>query len=163
MRKNLASFLLAAAVVAWGIWCGGQYFNEAMVIPKLLSEPPTSVAAYNAIPAHGGLPFFFPLNPLFFLLSLSALIAAWPWAKRSRKLLVLPVVIGLGIVLVLTFYLAPLIGSIVRDVGIVPAEEIAARADTWKLGNRIRLIIEVFGFICTVWGLRVWSAESARP
>ncbi len=49
MRKRFASFLLIAAVVVWGIWCGGQYFNEARVIPKKLSNPPESVAAYNAI------------------------------------------------------------------------------------------------------------------
>jgi hypothetical protein len=67
MRKQIASFLLITAVVVWGIWCGGQYFNEARVIPKWLSNPPESVVAYNAIPTTGGLPFFFPFNPLFFL------------------------------------------------------------------------------------------------
>ena len=162
MRKQIASFLLIAAVVVWGIWCGGQYFNEARVIPKWLSNPPESVVAYNAIPTMGGLPFFFPFNPLFFLLSLAAAIAAWKWARRSRKWLVLSVVIGFGVSLVLILYLAPLIGSINRDAGNIPAAEIVARADAWKFGNRIRLIIEIIGFVCSVIALRVWSAEASE-
>ncbi len=162
MRKRFASFLLIAAVVVWGIWCGGQYFNEARVIPKWLSTPPDSVVAYNAIPTDGGLPFFFPLNPLFFLLSLAAAIAAWRWARRSRKWLVLSTVIGFGVSLVLILHLAPLIGSIARDAGNVPAAEIIARADAWKFGNRIRLIAEMLGFVCSVMALRVWSAEAVE-
>lgn len=161
MRKRLASFLLIAAVLVWGIWCGGQYFNEARVIPKMLSAPPDSVIAYNAIPAEGGLPFFFPLNPLFFLLSLAAAIAAWRWARRSRKWLVLSVVISFGVTLVLILHLAPLIGSIGRDAGNVPAGEIISRAEAWRFGNRIRLVVEMIGFICTAMALRVWSAEAA--
>ena len=160
MRKQIASFLLIAAVVVWGIWCGGQYFNEALVIPKLLSSPPESVVAYNAIPANGGLPFFFPLNPLFFLLSLAAAIAAWRWARRSRKWLALSTIVGFGVSLVLILYLAPLIWSIDREAGSIPAVEIIARADAWKFGNRIRLIVEMFGFVCSIIALRVWSAES---
>jgi len=77
MGKQFASFLLIAAIVVWGIWCGGQYFNEARVTPKRLSNPPDSVVAYNAIPMKGELPFFFPFNPLIFLVSLAAAIAAW--------------------------------------------------------------------------------------
>ncbi len=160
MRKQIASFLLIAAIVVWGIWCGGQYFNEARVTPKRLSNPPDSVVAYNAIPMNGDLPFFFPLNPLFFLMSLAALIAAWRWARRSRKWLVLSTVIGFGVSLVLILYLAPLIWSIDREAGSILAAEIIARADAWKFGNRIRLIVEMCGFVCSIIALHIWSAES---
>ena len=160
MRKQIASFLLIAAVVVWGIWCGGQYFNEARVTPKWLSTPPDSIVAYNAIPSEGGLPFFFPLNPLIFLVSLLALIAGWKWARRSRKWLVATTVIGFGVCLALILYLAPLIGSIGDDVGKISNAELAARVDAWKFGNRIRLIVEMFGFVCSIIALHVWSAES---
>ena len=152
--------MLFAAVMVWGIWCGGQYFNEARVTPKRLSNPPDSVVAYNAIPMKGDLPFFFPLNPLFFLMSLAAAIAAWRWARRSRKWLVLSTVIGFGVSFVLIFYLAPLIWSIDREAGNIPAAEIIARAEAWKFGNRIRLIVEFFGFVFSVIALRVWAAEA---
>ncbi len=160
MRKQIASFLLIAAVVIWGIWCGGQYFNEARVTPKRLSNPPDSVVAYNAIPMDGDLPFFFPLNPLFFLVSLAALIMAWRWARKSRKWLALSTIIGFGVSLVLILYLAPLIWSIDRGLDTLSAAEIIARADAWKFGNRIRLIVEMFGFVCSIIALRVWSTES---
>ncbi len=162
MRKQIASFLLMTSVDAWGMWLGGQYFNEARVIPKLLSNPPESVIAYNAIPTEGGLPFFFPLNPLIFLVSLAAAIAAWRWARNSRKWLALTTAIGFGVCLAVIFYLAPLIGSIARDAGAVPAAEIIARADTWKFGNRIRLIVEFVGFVFSIVALRVWSVESTN-
>ncbi|MBA3767662.1 MAG: hypothetical protein H0W99_11875 [Acidobacteria bacterium] len=48
------------------------------------------------------------------------------------------------------------------EAGNVPAAEIIARADAWKFGNRIRLIVEIFGFVCSVMALRVWSAEAAE-
>lgn len=162
MRKQIASFLLIASVVIWGIWCGGQYFNEARVIPKMLSNPPESVVAYNTIPTEGGLPFFFPLNPLIFLISLAAALMAWKWARRSRKWLVLTTVIGFGVCLVLILYLAPLIGSISVDAGSAPAAEIIARAEAWKFGNRIRLFVEFIGFVLSILALRVWSVESAN-
>lgn len=160
MRKQIAAFLMMTTTVVWGVWFGGQYFNEARVIPKLLSNPPESVIVYNAIPSNGGLPFFFPLNPLIFLLSLAAMLAAWKWARASRKWLILTTIIGFCVCLVLILYLAPLIGGVSRDAGILPTHEIAARAAAWKFGNRIRLIAEFIGFICSVIALRVWSAES---
>lgn len=162
MRKQIASFLLIASVIVWGIWCGGQYFNEARVIPKMLSNPPESVAAYNAIPTEGGLPFFFPLNPLIFLVSLGAMIFAWKWARLSRKWLVLTTVIGFGVCLVLILYLAPLIGSISGDAGGAPTAEIIHRAEAWKFGNRIRLVVELLGFALSIMALRAWSVESAN-
>ena len=160
MRKNIAAILLISSVVVWGVWFGGQYFNEARVIPKLLSNPPESVVAYNAIPAGGGLPFFFPLNPLIFLVSLAAAIAAWKYARKSKKWLALTTVTGFLICLVLILYLAPLIGSISSDAGNLPAAEVVNRADAWRFGNRIRLIVEFLGFVCSIMALRVWSAES---
>lgn len=128
MRKRIAAFLLTASVLIWGVWFGGQYFNEASVIPKFLSNPPESVIAYNRIPTDGKLPFFFPLNPLIFLLSLAAAIAAWKYARKSRKWLALTTITGFGICLVLVIYLVPLIGSIAGDAVTVPTAEIAARA-----------------------------------
>ncbi len=160
MRKQFASFLLIAAVMVCGIWCGGQYFNEARVTPKRLSNPPDSVVAYNAIPMKGELPFFFPFNPLIFIVSLAAAIAAWRWARQSRKWLALSTIIGFCVSLILILYLAPLIWSIDREAGNIPAAEIIARADAWKFGNRIRLIVEMFGFVCSIIALRVWSMES---
>lgn len=162
MRKQFASFLLIAAVVVWGIWCGGQYFNEARVIPKKLSNPPESVAAYNAIPMDYELPFFFPGNPLIFLVSLAAAIAAWRWARRSRKWLVLSTVISFGVCFALIVYLAPLIWSIDLGLDKLSADEVITRANAWQFGNRIRLIVEMAGFVCSVVALRVWSAETGK-
>lgn len=160
MRKQIAAFLLTASVILWGTWFGGQYFNEAGVIPKWLSNPPESIVAYNAIPAAGGLPFFFPLNPLIFLASLAAAIAGWRWARRSRKWLALAAIISFGVCLTLILYLAPLIGGISAEAANLPAAEIASRVETWKFGNRVRLLAELGGFICSVIALRVWSEES---
>ena len=39
---------------------------------------------------------------------------------------------------------------------------IPAGVERWISGNRIRLIVEMFGFIFPVIALRVWSAENAR-
>ncbi|MDQ3798324.1 MAG: DUF1772 domain-containing protein [Acidobacteriota bacterium] len=163
MRKQIAAFLLITSAFLWGTWFGGQYFNEARVIPKWLSTPPESIIAYNAIPAAaGGLPFFFPLNPLIFLVSLAAAIAGWRWARRSRKWLALAAIIGFGVCLSVILYLAPLIGGISAEAATLPAAEIVSRVETWKFGNRIRLAAESAGFICSVIALRAWSEEAAE-
>lgn len=161
MRKQIAGFLLVGSVVVWGVWCGGQYFNEARVIPKMLSSPPESVIAYRALRADYELPFFFPLNPLIFLLPLAALCAAWKSAHESKKWLVLTAALGGLICLALILYLAPLIGGVVRDAGTVPALETITRARAWRFGNQVRLIAELIGFICSISALRVWSSETA--
>ncbi|HEX8287518.1 MAG TPA: hypothetical protein VF556_05980 [Pyrinomonadaceae bacterium] len=106
------------------------------------------------------MPFFFPLNPLIFLVSPAALTAAWKRTRASRKWLVLMTITGFAVSLVLILYLAPLIASVSRDAENLPADEIIARADIWRSGNRIRLVAEFFGFVCSLKALRVWSAES---
>ena len=161
MRQRLASVLLMASVILWGTWFGGQFFNEARVIPRWLSSPPESMQAYGAIPTKGGFPFFL-LNPFFFLCALAAAIAAWKWAKRSRKWLALSALTAFAVCLSLILYLAPLIGSLSRHAGAgdLPAAEIVAGVEEWKFGNRIRLVFELFGFACSVMALRAWSAES---
>jgi hypothetical protein len=45
----------------------------------------------------------------------------------------------------------------------LPAADIVIGVEQWKLGNRIRLIAELFGFVFSIIALRVWSAENASP
>lgn len=162
MRHKLASVLLVASVIVWGVWCGGQVFNELMTVPKWSASPPESLKAYWDMPSAGGMNFFALFNPLFVVLAIAAAALAWKYARRSRKWLVLSVLIALVVFASLIFYLAPLVGSMFRHsvAGDLPAQEIAAGVERWKLGNRIRLAVELFGFACSVIALRVWSAEA---
>ncbi len=162
MRKHIASVLLTASVFAWGIWCGGQIFNELMVIPIWSASPPESMKAYSELPNIGGSLFFPVVGTLFFLFALSSAIASWKSARRAKKWLALSA--GTAIVLFgsLIFYLAPLVGSMFKHsiAGDLPAAEIVAGVGQWKFGNRIRLVVECTGFVFSIIALRVWSAES---
>jgi len=40
---------------------------------------------------------------------------------------------------------------------------IAAGVEQWKMGNRVRLIVEMFGFIVSIIALRVWSTGNTSP
>lgn len=164
MRYRLASGLLIASVIVWGIWCGGQVFNELMTVPIWSASPPESLKDYSKLPSKGGAPFFPVFNPLFVVLAVGAALAAWKSARRSRKWLTLSAVIAI-VVFISLIYLAPLVGSMFRHsrAGDLSAFEIVAGVERWKLGNRIRLIVELFGFACSVIALRVWSAEAASP
>lgn len=164
MRHKLASGLLIASVIVWGIWCGGQVFNELMTVPKWSASPPESLKAYSELPSKGGAPFFPLFNPLFVVLAIGASLAAWKFARRSRKWLALSAFIAIAVFISL-IYLAPLVGSMFGHsvAGDLPASEIVAGVERWKLGNRIRLIVELFGFACSVIALRVWSVEAASP
>ncbi len=162
MKRHLIGIMLILSAATWGIWCGGQYFNEARVIPRFLADPPTSVLEYNALPDAGGLPFFFPLNPLIFVLPLISAILAWPNAGRSRVWLVSTTLVGFIVSLSLIVYLAPLIGSIFADAALAPADEIARRAADWRYGNRIRLVVEFAGFLCSLMAVYTWPAESVQ-
>src|SRR5688500_724029 len=84
MRNKAASALLIASIFTCGIWCGGQVVNELMTVPKWSASPPESLKAYVALPSEGGFPFFPLFNPLFVVLAIGAVIAAWKSARRSR-------------------------------------------------------------------------------
>ena len=163
MRYKLASGLLIVSVIVWGIWCGGQVFNELMTVPKWSASPPESLKAYAELPSTGGFPFFPLFNPLFAVLAVGAALAAWKFARRSRKWLALSALIAIALFISLAFYLAPLVQSMFSHsvAGDLSAAEIVAGVERWKLGNRIRLVVELFGFACGVIALRVWSAEAA--
>ena len=165
MRPRLAAGLLIASVIVWGIWCGGQVFNELMTVPIWSASPPESLRAYAGLPSRGGAPFFPLFNPLFVVLAIGSALAAWKSARRSRKWLALSAVIAIALFASLAFYLAPLVGSMFRHsvAGDLPASEIVAGVERWKSGNRIRLIVELFGFVCSAIALRTWSAEVASP
>jgi hypothetical protein len=163
MRNKLASVLLMASIFVWGIWCGGQIFNEMMTVPKWSASPPESLKAYDALPSKGGLPFFPIFSLLFVVLAIGAAIVAWKSARRSRIWLALSAGTSLLLFISLVFYLAPLVGSMFRHsiAGDLPAPEIVAGVEQWKLGNRIRLIIELCGFVFSIIALRIWSSEKA--
>ncbi|MEJ7623643.1 MAG: hypothetical protein WKF34_06590 [Pyrinomonadaceae bacterium] len=165
MRNRVASSLLIASIFVWGIWCGGQVFNEMMSVPKWSASPPESLKAYDALPTKGGLPFFPRFNPLFALLAIGAAIAAWKSARRSRLWLALSAGTSVVVSAALILYLAPLVQSMFQHsiAGDLPAADIAAGVEQWKLGNRVRLIVELFGFIFSIIALRFWSAETASP
>ena len=164
MRHKLASGLLIASVIVWGIWCGGQVFNELMTVPIWSAAAPESLKVYAELPSKGGAPFFPLFNPLFVVLAIGAALAAWRSARRSRKWLALSALIAIA-VFVSLIYLAPLVGSMFRHsvAGDLSASEIVAGVERWKLGNRVRLIAELFGFACSVIAMRVWSAEALSP
>ena len=163
MRHKLASGLLIASVFAWGIWCGGQVFNELMTVPIWSAAPPESLKVYRELPRKGGAPFFPIFHPLFVVLAIGAALAAWKSARRSRKWLALSALIAITLFVSLVFYLAPLVMGMFRHsvAGDLPASEIVAGVERWKSGTRICLLVELFGFACSVIALRVWSAEAA--
>ena len=152
-----------ASVIVWGLWCGGQVFNEMMTVPIWSASPPESLQTYSDLPRDGGVPFFPIFNPLFVVLAIGAAIAGWGRARRSRKWLALSAVVAIAVLIALVFYLVPLVSSMFRQsiTGDSAASEIIAGVERWKLGNRIRLVVELFGFACSVIALRVWSAESS--
>lgn len=162
MRNKLASIFLIASIIVWGIWCGGQIFNELMVIPKWSSSPPETIKLYNEIPRKGGAPFFVLFNPLFVVLAIASAVFAWKRARRSRKWLALSVIFALVVFAMLMLYLVPLVGETQAHAiaGDLPADEIIARIEAWKFGNRLRLFVELCGFIFSIIALRVWSAET---
>jgi hypothetical protein len=133
-----------------------------MTVPIWSASPPESLKVYAELPSNGGAPFFPLFNPLFVILAVGATLAAWKSARRSRKWLALSALIAIALFISLVFYLAPLVGDMFRHsvAGDLPASEIRAGIERWKLGNRIRLVVELFGFLCSAIALRVWSAET---
>lgn len=163
MRNKIASTLLIGSIFVWGIWCGGQVFNELITVPKWSASPPESLKAFDALPSKGGLPFFPLFNPLFVILAIGAAIAAWKTARRAKIWLALSAGTSLILFFSLVFYLVPLVSSMFQHsiAGDLPAADIVAGVEQWKLGNRIRLLVELFGFSFSIIALRVWSAENA--
>ena len=154
MRRKVAGALLTCSVVLWGVWFGGQFFNEAMVIPRRFASPPESVRAYDTLAVKGGLPFFL-LNPFFFLCALAAAVAAWKFARASRKWLALSAATAFAVCLSLVVYLAPLIHAVIDHAvaGDWPAAEIVARVEAAAYKGR-PVYFELLG---------PWSEPSRAP
>jgi hypothetical protein len=163
MRNKLAFALLIASILVWGIWCGGQIFNELMTVPKWSASPPESLKTYDALPSKGGINFFMIFGPLLLIVSIAAAIVAWKGARKARFWLAITAITALGLAIALNLYLAPLVQSMFAHsiVGDLPAGEIIAGVNEWKLGNRIRLIVELIGFVFSIIALNVWSVEKA--
>lgn len=163
MRHKLAYRLLFASVFAWGIWCGGRVFNELVTVPIWSASPPESLKVYRELPRKGGAPFYLIFHPLYVVLAIGATLAAWKSARRARKWLALSALIAIAITIYLMFFLTPLISSMFRYsvAGDLSVSEIVAGVERWKLGNRIGLLVDLFGFACSVIALRVWSSEAA--
>jgi hypothetical protein len=120
---------------------------------------------YRELPRKGDAPYFLILHPLFVVLAIGATLAAWKSARQARKWLALSALIAVATTIFLMFYLTPLAGSMFRHsvAGDLPASEIVAGVERWRLGTRICLLAELFGFACSVIALRVWSGEAASP
>jgi hypothetical protein len=114
-------------VIIWGIWCGGQVFNELMTVPIWSASPPESFKVYSELPSKGGIPFFALFNPLFVVLAIGAALTAWKSARRSRNWLAFSAVISITL-FSLVIYLVPLVDSMFRHsvAGDLPASEIMA-------------------------------------
>ena len=152
-----------ASVFAWGIWCGGRVFNELMTVPIWSASPPESLKVYRELPRKGGAPFYLIFHPLFVVLAIGAALAAWKSARRARRWLALSALIAIALTVYLMFYLTPLAGSMFKHsvAGDLSVSEIVAGVERWKWGNRIGLLVELFGFACSVIALRVGSGEAA--
>ena len=163
MRNKLAFTLLVASIFVWGIWCGGQVFNELMTVPKWSASPPESLKAYDALPSKGGINFFMVFGPLLLIVPIAATVVAWKGAQRARFWLATTAVMAIVLAVALNLYLAPLVQSMFAHsvASSLPASEIIADVNQWKLGNRIRLIIELIGFVFSIIALHVWSIEKA--
>lgn len=162
MKKQIAKNLLIASVFAWGIYCGGQIFNELMVVPRWSASPPETIKAYDAIPKAGGAPFFEIFGPACISLAITAAIAAWKYADKSRKWLALAASVALVVLASLLLYLVPLVRETHAHamIGDWSNEKIISNVQAWKLGNRIRLFIESFGFLCSIIAFHIWSKET---
>jgi hypothetical protein len=82
---------------------------------------------------------------------------------KGKVWLATTALIAIGLTVVLNFYLAPLVQSMFQHSAVddLPTFEIVAGVEQWKLGNRIRLIVELFGLVCSIISLRIWSSEIA--
>ena len=162
MRNKIATILIIASSVLWGLYCGGQLFNELMTVPIWSADPPASLKAYAAMPSRGGFNFFILFNPLFALIAIVALIVAWPSARGAKLWLGLSAATTVAVSLVLIFYLAPLVMSLFvhSTAADVPASEIVAGVERWKLGNRIRLAVEILGFVFSLIAISKWPRDS---
>ena len=138
-------------------------FNELMTVPIWSASPPESLKAYNALPSKGGINFFMVFGPLLLIVPIAATITVWKSARKAKFWLAITALIAIGLTVVLNFYLVPLVQSMFAHsvAGDLPASEIIAGVNQWKLRNRIRLIVELTGFVFSIIALRIWSVENA--
>jgi hypothetical protein len=102
-------------------------------------------------------------GPLLLIVPIVATIVAWKSARKAKFWLAITALTAIGLAIALNLYLVPLVQSMFAHsvAGDLPPSEIIAGVNRWKLGNRIRLVVELTGFVFSIIALRIWSVENA--
>ena len=77
MKHKLASGLLIASVLAWGLWCGGRVSNPVSTVPLWSASPPETFELYRELLRAGAGQFFLLVPPFLVGVVMGSMAAAW--------------------------------------------------------------------------------------
>ena len=164
-RRLIGQIVLWLFIFSSSIQMGGAVY-EAFVITHLWAgSPPESVTGWNPIPQYAIEParFWARATPLYALVTLAVLIAAWFMPKSSRRWAVVAGICTLIAILSTVLFFVPILRETIftRGAGL-SAEEISMKVNQWVTWNWPRLALVFVGWLAGVRALCRLSSVNDR-
>ena len=157
-RSAVTQTVLWLFVLSSSILTGGGIFEHAVLTPLWAGSPPESVIQWQ----YGGIQrkFFIMVSPLYYLFSLSLVIASWWMPQRKRKLALVAGLSGIILMFATFLFFIPILQKtqVTRGAGL-SGEEITALVNQFKAWNWGRWAVLIIGWVA---GLRAFSLSSSE-
>lgn len=159
VRHRLADALLIGFLIAAAVPLGGTVYQMLVIIPEWSQDLPGSLVRLfqGTSWAEAQARFWMhPIELLYPLLLIGALIASWPNRLRRRWLLICTVLL-IGVTVWTGLYFVPkgVVPLMVQAGAGMTPEEITARAEAWIFWDRVRFVVIVLAYLAGLLALRI--------
>lgn len=162
-RQLISQMVLWLFIFSSSIQMGGAVYEMFVITHLWAGSPPESVTGWNQVPQYAIEPvrFWGRASPLYALVTLAILIAAWFMPKVSRKWAIVAGICTLVATLSTLLFFVPILRETMftRGAGL-SAEEITAKVHQWVNWNWPRMLLVFVGWLAGVRALTLISRTS---
>jgi hypothetical protein len=164
-RQLISQVILWLFIFSSSIQMGGAVYESFVITPLWAGSPPESVTGWNPVPQYAIEPvrFWGRASPLYGLVTLAILIAAWFMPKAGRRWTLVAGVCALIAILSTLLFFVPILRETIftRGAGLSGAE-ISSKVYQWVNWNWPRMVLVFVGWLAGVRALGLLSPESGR-
>jgi hypothetical protein len=152
-RRPVAQIVLWLFIFSSSIQLGGAVYESFVITHLWAGSPPESVTGWNPAPQYAIEParFWGRASPLYGLMTLGVLIAAWFMPRPSRRWALVAGVCALIVTLSTLLFFVPILRETIFTRGAdLNAEEISTKVHQWVNWNWARMVVVLVGWVAGV-------------